>query len=280
MYKLNKLKKAVKSNEGATLRLGIRNFNKDEHPHELLLTTRQNTKVRSALNNNSATDIKLCKAQIEKIIQSGGFLGKLLSKLAGPLMKVALPLAKNVLAPLGLTAAMSAIDGGIQKKIPGSGVKLIIEQEDMNDIMKIIKVLENSGILLKGVSKTIKNETKEQRGGLLSILLGTLGASLLGNLLTGGKGSVASRAKGEGIMRAGNGIVRAGSGSKKKTPNSLLPFHPLTNIEISEYYANEPRFNGVYSRNNLPNKIKKGAYIINLDEYKNTGTHGFLYLLS
>ena len=80
---------------------------------------------------------------------------------------------------------MSMIDGSIQKKIHGSGVKLIIEQEDMNDIMKIIKVLENSGILLKGVSKTIKTETKEQRDGFLSMLLGTLGASLLGNLLTG-----------------------------------------------------------------------------------------------
>ena len=158
---LNKLKKAVKSNEGATLRLGIKNFNKDEHPHELLLTTRQNTKLRNALNNNKATDIKFSKAQIKKIIQSGEFLGKLLSKLAGPLMKVALPLAKNVLAPLGLTATMSAIDGSIQKKIHGSGVKLIIEQEDMNDIMKIIKALENSSILLKGVSKTIKDETKE-----------------------------------------------------------------------------------------------------------------------
>ena len=58
----------------------------------------------------------------------------------------------------------------------------------------------------------------------------------------------------------------------KKKLNSLLPFHPLTNIEISEYYKNEPRFNGLYSRNNLPNKIK-GAYVINLDEYENTGTH-------
>ena len=219
-----------------------------------------------------ATDIKLSKAQIKKLIQSGGFLGKLLSKLAGPLMKVALPLAKNVLAPLGLTAAMSAIDGSILKKIHGSGVKLTIEEEDMKDIMKIIEALENSGILLKGVSKTIENETKEQRGGFLSMLLGTLGASILGNLLTGGKsimrageGSVTSRAKGKGI-------VHAGEGSKKKL-NSLLPFHPLTNIEISEYYSNEPRFNGVYSRNNLPNKIKKGAYIINLDEYKNTGMH-------
>ena len=159
---LNKLKKAVKSNEGATLRLGIKNFNKDEHLHELLLTTRQNTKLRNAINNNSATDIKLSKVQIKKIIQSGGFLGKLLSKLAGPLMKVALPLAKNVLAPLGLTAAMSAIDGSIQKKIHGSGVKLIIEQEDMNDIMKIIKALENSDILLKGVKKQLKMKLKNK----------------------------------------------------------------------------------------------------------------------
>ena len=178
-------------------------------------------------------------------------------------MKVAMPLAKNVLASLGLTAAMSAIDGSKQKKIHDSGIKLIIQQEDMKDIMKIIEAPENSGILLKGVSKTIENETEEQRGGFLSLLLGALGASLLVNLLTSGKG----------IMRAGEGIVRAGEGSNKKTLNSLLPFHPLANIEISEYYKNEPRFNGVYSRNNLPNKIKKGAYVINLDEYKNTGTH-------
>ena len=162
-----------------------------------------------------ATDTKLSKAQIKKLIQSAGFLVKLLSKLAGSLMKIALPLAKNVLAPLGLTAAMSAIDGSILKKIHGSGVKLIIEQEDMNDIMKIIEALKNSGILLKGVSKTIKNETKEQRGGFLSMLLGTLGASLLGNLLTGGKG----------IMRAGDGIVRAGEGSgSKKNPKFTVTF--------------------------------------------------------
>ena len=179
---LNKSKEAVKSNEGASLRLGIKNLNKDQLPHELLLTTRQNTKLRNAINNNLATDIKLSKAQIKKLIQSGGFLGKLLIKLAGPLMKAAMPLAKNVLAPLGLTAAMSAIDGSIQKKIHDSRVKLIIEQEHMYDIMKIIETLENSGILLKGVTKTIENETNEQRGGFLGMLLGTLGASLLGNL--------------------------------------------------------------------------------------------------
>ena len=185
----------------------------------MLLTTRQNTKLRNAINNNLATDIKLSKSQIKKLIQSGGFLGKLLGKLACPLMKVAMPLAKNVLALLGLTAAMSAIDGSIKKKIHGSGVKLIIEQEDMNNIMKIIEASENSGILLKGVSKTIENKTKEQRGGFLGMLLGTLGASSLGNLLTGGKG----------IMRAGDGIVRAGEGSKK------TPKFAITISSINKY---------------------------------------------
>ena len=147
---------------------------------------------------------------MKKIIQSGGFLGKLLSKLAGPLMKVAMTLAKNVLAPLGLTAAMSATDGSIQKKMRGNGLKLIIEQEDRNDIIKIIEALEYSGILLKGVTKTIANETKEQRGVFLSMLLGTLGASLLGNLLIG-----------KGLARAGEGILRAGEGVKKKTKNQF-----------------------------------------------------------
>ena len=141
-----------------------------------------------------STDLTLSKAQISKIIQSGGFLGSLLSKLAGPLMKVAIPLAKNVLAPLGITAAASAIDAGIQKKIHGSGTTtLIISNEEINDIMKIVQVFEGSNILLKEVTKTIKNETKEQKGGFLSILLGALGASLLGNILTG-----------KGIVRAGN----------------------------------------------------------------------------
>ena len=182
------------------------------------------------------------------MMQSGGFLGNLLSKLAGPLMKVALPLVKNVLTPLGLTAAISAIDGSIKKKMLGSGATkgagtttLTISNNEMNDIIKIVKSLEDSGVLLKGVSKIIKNEAKEQRGGFLSMLLGTLGASLLGNVLTGGKG----------VIRAGKGI------KKKKKSNLLRPFHPLTNFEISEYYENEPRFNGVYSRANLQANIKK-----------------------
>ena len=111
---LSKLKKAVKNNDGATLRISIRNFNKEDLPHESLLTIRQNTKLRNAISNNMTTDLKLSKTQIKKMIQSGGSLGKLLSKLAGPFL--AMRLAKNVLAPLGLTAAMSAINGSIQKK--------------------------------------------------------------------------------------------------------------------------------------------------------------------
>ena len=130
-----------------------------------------------------STDIKLPKTQISKILQSGGFLGSLLSKLAGTLTKVAAPLAKHILAPLGITVAASAIDAGILKKIHGSGTTtLIISNEEMNDIMKIVQALKDSNILLKGVTKTIKNETKEQKEGFLSMLLGTLGASLLGNM--------------------------------------------------------------------------------------------------
>ena len=124
-------------------------------------------------------------------------------------MKVAIPVAKTVLAPLRITAAVSAIDG-IQRKIHGSGtLTLIISNEEMNDIMKIVQAPEDSNILLKGVTKTIKNETKKQKAGFLSMLLGTLGASLLENLLIG-----------KGILRAGSGykkgkgIVRAGSGKK------------------------------------------------------------------
>ena len=100
------------------------------------------------------------------MMQSGGFLGNLLSKLAGPLMKVAMPLAKNVLALLALAAALSAIDGSIKEKMFGSGTTtLIISNDEMNNIIKIVKSLEDSGVLLKGVSETIQHETKEQRGG-------------------------------------------------------------------------------------------------------------------
>ena len=150
-------------------------LNSDNLSHELLLTTRQTTKLRNAIENNMSTNIKLSKAQISKIIQSGEFLGKFL----GPLLKTGLPLIKNaikpltksVLIPLGLTAAASAADAGIQKKILGSGTTtLIISNEEINNIIKIVQALKYSNIFLKGVTKIIKNERKEQKGGFLSML--------------------------------------------------------------------------------------------------------------
>ena len=218
---LNKLKSAIKNETDVVLRLSsnmVSNSGDNTNfPHELLLTNRQVANIRKAFANNLSTDIKFSKAQLSKRIQSGGFLGKLL----GPLLKTGLPLiksvikplAKSVLVPLGLTAAASAADAGIHKKILGSGSDnnntiLIISNDEMDDILKIVKSLEDSGVLLKGVSETIQNEAKEQRGGFLSILLGTLGASLLGDILP-------KDLSGKGVIRAGEGAIRAGYGSKK-----------------------------------------------------------------
>ena len=141
---LQKLKTTVKNKTGATLRMSLKMLNGNDLPNELLLTTRQKIKLRNAFSNNMSTDFKLSRAQISKIIQSGGLLGSLLSKLAEPLMKVAIPSAKNVLAPFGIISATSAIDAGIQKKIHGSSclssstlrtTTLIISNEEMNDII-------------------------------------------------------------------------------------------------------------------------------------------------
>ena len=99
------------------MRINFQMFNGNNLPLELLLTTRQKRKIRNAFHNDISTDLKLSKAQISKVIQSGRFLRSLLSKLGGTLMKVAIPLAKNVLAPFGIITAASAIDAGIQKKI-------------------------------------------------------------------------------------------------------------------------------------------------------------------
>ena len=189
---------------------------KTNFPHELLLTGRQVSSIRKTFSNNSSVDIKFSKSQLSKMIQSGGFPGKVL----GPLLKTALPLikyvvtplAKSVLIALGLTTAASAADAGVHKKILGSGnTTLIISNNDMDDLIKTVKSLEDSGLLIKGVTESVQNEGKEQKGGFLSMLLGALGASLLGNLLTG-KG-IHRVGKGKGIHRAGEGIVRAGKGN-------------------------------------------------------------------
>ena len=190
---LSKLKSAIKNETDVVLRISsnmVGNSNDNTNfPHEVLLTNRQVENIRKAFVNNLSTDIKLSKTQLLKMIQSGRFLGRLL----GPLLKTGLPLiksvikplAKSVLIPLGLTAAASAADAGIHKNILGSGHNnnTTLINDEMDDILKIVKFLEDSGVLLKGVSETIQNEAKEQRGGFLSMLLGTLGAPLLGDIL-------------------------------------------------------------------------------------------------
>ena len=130
--KLKKLKTVAKNKIGTTLRMSLKMFEGNDLPHELLLTTRQKTILRNVFSNNMETDIKLSKAHLQltanisKIVQSGGFVGSLLSKLAAPLMKIGVPFEKNILAPLGITASASAIDARIQKKIHASGRTILI----------------------------------------------------------------------------------------------------------------------------------------------------------
>ena len=142
--------------------------------------------------------IKLSRSQIKKMAQYGGFLGRLLGRLLPKVIPAAISVGKNVSSPLGLSPAMSGIDGAIQKSMFGSGITTLrFLNKDLNDLIKVIKVLEDHGVLLKGITKTAQNEVKSQKCGFLSMLLGTLGASLLGDVLS--KGLL-----GKGMYRAGD----------------------------------------------------------------------------
>ena len=151
---LNKLKSAIKNENDVVIRpspnMICDSNNKNNFPHELLLTNRQVSSIRKAFANSSSVDIKFSKTQLSKMIQSGGFLGKLLGcllKTGLPLMKsVITSLAKSVLIPLGLTAAASATDAEMHKKILGSdnNTTLIISNKGMDDLIKIVKSLEDS----------------------------------------------------------------------------------------------------------------------------------------
>ena len=184
---LNKLKSTIKNGTDVILRLSsnmVGNSNNETNfPHKLLLTNRQILSLTKAFNNHTSADIRFSKAQLTKM-QRGGFL-----RFLAPLLKSELALLKSAIKPLGmlgLTAVTSATDAAINKKILESGnhITLIISNDDMQDLLKIVKSLEVSGILLDGITETVINEVKGQKGGLLSMFLGTLGASLLGDLLT------------------------------------------------------------------------------------------------
>ena len=185
---LNKLKSVIKNETGQVLRLSLNvvGDNETNFLHKLLLTNGKVKNLHKALSNNLSNDIKLSKTKLSEMVQLGGFLGRLL----GPLLKTGLPLikdvikplAKSVLIPSGLTGAASAGAAGIHENILGSGnntTTLIISNDD---IIQIVKFLEGSGLFFKGASETIQNEAKEQKGGFLSMLLGTLGASLSENI--------------------------------------------------------------------------------------------------
>ena len=189
--RLNELKEAVKSNDGTTIRIGNKNFNKPDLLHELLLTQTRISKLREKIEKNMSTDIKLTKAQINKLIKEGGALGSVLERFLPKLLKPAISLGKNILAPLGLSAAMSATDAAIQKKVHSCGTKTVrFSNKNLDDMTKIVKVLEDSDVLVKGITEPLKNDIKKEGAlPLMPMLLGTLGASLL---------------TGRGMYRSGN----------------------------------------------------------------------------
>ena len=203
---LNKLKSEIKNETDVILRLSSNMIGHSDDetnfPHKLLLTNRQIANLRKAFANHTSTDIKLSKAQLTAM-QKDEFI-----RCLAPLLKSVLPLLKSMTKPLGmlgLTVAASATDAVINKKIFGSGTTtLIISNDQINDTLKIVKSLQDSGILLlKGASEKIKDKVKAQKGGFLSMLLGTLGPSLLGNMLAG-----------RGVIRTEEGTIRGGYGSK------------------------------------------------------------------
>ena len=255
---LHKLKSGIQNGTKVTLKLPSNDVDdsNDENNflHKLLLINKQVSMLLQMVHQ-----LQLSKSQVYKIGQSGEVLGTFLEpllKIGYSLVKNVLkPLAKSVLIPLRLTPAASATDAAIYKEMFRSDtMTLIHSNEEMNEIMKIIKSLEKSGLLIKSVSM-IENVAKEQKGGFLGMLLRTLSARLLGNLLTG-----------KGTIRASEGTIKAGHKF----------YHPLTNFEMQKHCQNQPKFNGVYSRNNLP-KINDETFVINSDKYKSIGSHWMIY---
>ena len=213
---LSRSKSTAKNKTGTTLRITKKKFQGEKLPDKLFLASWLKTKIKNAFAGNMSTDMKLSKVKLAKVIQSGRLVGVLLGKLAGPFMEVAAPLAKNVLAPLATMASASAIDGAIQRKMcgrgvimtsgvgvvrAGKGIALVISNEGMDGIIRVIKLLENLGVSIDGVSQTAKHEIKKQEVRFLGMLSKTLGASMLRNMLTE-----------RGALRAGKGAMKAERG--------------------------------------------------------------------
>lgn len=218
--------------------------------------------------------------------QEGGlglnFLGSLIRKLIPAL-------AKNVVSLLAVQTAASPIDAGVQKAIHGSGTsmnkkfKLCVNSDELKDILQVIAALEHSRALIEGIMETVANKIQKQESGFLLPLLGSMALDFFLNRKTG-RGGIKT---GEGGVRAremvGEGAIYGDLYGKNRMGvrprilyekrKKLLPLHALTNFEIIEYYSGDDRFNGVYSRDELPGRIKNGAYVINLDDLGAPGTH-------
>ena len=173
---LNKLKSGAKNKTGTILRINKKNFEDEKLSHELYLTTKQTSKIRNAFANNISTDVKLSKAQKTIMIQSGGFLRNMLCNLGKKVITdLAIPLARN-----NLSGLVSNLDSNAIKKFgrkisgrgtvrAGKGFNLFISNEDMNDIIKIIKLLEDLGVLIDGVTETAKREIKNKKEDFLEL---------------------------------------------------------------------------------------------------------------
>ena len=196
---------------------------------ELFLTTRQTTKIRNAFANNISTNIRLSKAQISKITQSVEYFGSWLGKLGKRvLINIAIPLARDKLNGLIKKLTSNSINK-LEGKVSGKwavraikGLTLFISNEDVNNIINIIKSLEDSGVLINGVTETVKHEIRKQEGEFLEALLATLSASLVQPVIS----SVVKVISGKGVRRAGRGYMN------KKI---LVSLHPLNNIETTNY---------------------------------------------
>ena len=210
---LSKLKYVAKNKIGTILRLNKKNSEDEELPHESLLTTRQTAKIRNVFANNVSTDIKLSRAQISKIIQSGEYFGSWLGNLGKKaLANIAIPLARDNLPGVVGNLTSNSINKFVEKKKwkkigkkirgavrAGKVFTLFISNEDMNDVIKIIKSLEDSGVLIDGVTETVKREIKKEVSGFHGALLAPLPASLVQPVIS----SVVKGISGRGVRRAG-----------------------------------------------------------------------------
>ena len=185
--KLNKLKSAAKDKTGTTLRIRNKKFQDEELPRELFSITRQKTKIKNAFTKNILMDKKLSKAQLSEIIQSGRFLDNMMSNLVRKVLTDVFALLVGYVLPhLAYNATTSSILGKFERRISGQGAvragkrfTLFISNEDMDDIIKTVESLENSGLLNDGTSKTVKHEIKRQEGGFHGAMMAPMTASLI-----------------------------------------------------------------------------------------------------